>query len=246
MQRLDAPEILDSETCPAEEVRAALQTLDRINRCFGGVSTTQKMVERVLAAWGTRHFSLLEVAAGSGEVPRTVRQRLARKGIRMDVTLLDRVRSHLPQAKLPQAKPAERNASSSSARQDGGVVAEALALPFPDEAFDLVSCNLFAHHLSPEQLAQFVREGLRVGRKAVLINDLVRHPLHLALVYASYPIMGSRVAWLDGLTSVRRAYVPREIRSVACAASPHTKVEIIRNYLFRMGVIVWKRADLRG
>ncbi len=55
-------------------------------------------------------------------------------------------------------------------------------------------------------------------------------------------IMRSRVAWLDGLTSVRRAYVPDEIRSVlASAVSPATvEVEISRNYLYRMGVIVWK------
>jgi hypothetical protein len=87
-----------------------------------------------------------------------------------------------------------------------------------------------------------VREGLRVSRRAVLINDLVRHPLHLALAYAGYPIMRSRVAWLDGLTSVRRAYVPDEIRSMLASAFSQAaaQVEISRNYLFRMGVIVWK------
>ena len=93
-----------------------------------------------------------------------------------------------------------------------------------------------------QQLAQFVREGLRVSRRALLINDLVRHPLHLALAFAGYPIMRSRVAWLDGLTSVRRAYVPDEIRSMLRLAfsADGSRVEISRNYLFRMGVIVWK------
>jgi ubiquinone/menaquinone biosynthesis C-methylase UbiE len=123
-------------------------------------------------------------------------------------------------------------------------VADALALPFGDDAFDLVTCNLFAHHLQPKQLAQFVREGLRVCRRAVLINDLIRHPVHLALAYAGYPIMRSRVAWLDGLTSVRRAYVPDEIRNLLASMLPQTaaRVEISRNYLFRMGVIIWKNA----
>jgi hypothetical protein len=81
-----------------------------------------------------------------------------------------------------------------------------------------------------------------VSRRALLINDLIRHPLHLALVYASFPIMGSRVAWLDGLTSVRRAYVPGEVRSLlASVLPPQIRVEISCNYLFRMGVIVWKQ-----
>jgi hypothetical protein len=77
----------------------------------------------------------------------------------------------------------------------------------------------------------------------VLINDLVRHPLHLALAYAGYPLMRNRVAWLDGLTSVRRAYTPNEIQSILESAfSPATapQVEIACHYLYRMGVIVWK------
>jgi ubiquinone/menaquinone biosynthesis C-methylase UbiE len=230
MQRVDAPEILDSDACSPADVEDTLRDLGRVNRWFGGVATTQKMVERVAQVSGSKHFSLLEVAAGSGEVPELVRQKLARRGIKLDVTLLDRARSHLP-------------CIANHTGQNPAVVADALALPFADGAFDLISCSLFAHHLDEQQLAQFMREGLRVSRRALLINDLIRHPLHLALAFAGFPIMRSRVAWLDGLTSVRRAYVPDEIRSMLASvisANGGTRVEISRNYLFRMGVIVWK------
>jgi ubiquinone/menaquinone biosynthesis C-methylase UbiE len=238
MQRVDAPEILDSDACSPADVEATLRDLGRVNRWFGGVTTTQKMVERVAQISGVRHFSLLEVASGSGEVPETVRQRLARRGIALDVTLLDRAWSHLPSGNRAGGNHAGRNHLSGS----HGVVADTLALPFGDGAFDLVSCNLFAHHLNAQQLAQFVREGLRVSRKSLLINDLIRHPLHLVLAFAGFPLMRSRVAWLDGLTSVRRAYVPDEIRSLLASAFSQAaaQVEISRNYLFRMGVIVWK------
>jgi ubiquinone/menaquinone biosynthesis C-methylase UbiE len=158
----------------------------------------------------------------------------------LDVTLLDRAQSHLPGGS---------HASANHAARSSGVVADALALPFADGTFDLVSCSLFAHHLNEHQLAQFVREGLRVSRHALLINDLIRHPLHLALAFAGFPIMRSRVAWLDGLTSVRRAYIPDEIRSMAAwavSATAVTQVEISRNYLFRMGVIVWKSQIARA
>jgi hypothetical protein len=52
------------------------------------------------------------------------------------------------------------------------------------------------------------------------------------------------VAWLDGITSVRRAYMPDEIRRIVASAVPQAagEVEISRSYLFRMGVIVWKNA----
>ncbi|MGB6801310.1 MAG: methyltransferase domain-containing protein, partial [Candidatus Sulfotelmatobacter sp.] len=130
--------------------------------------------------------------------------------------------------------------------RNSGVVADALAMPFADGAFDLISCSLFAHHLDEQQLAQFMREGLRVSRHALLINDLIRHPLHLALAFAGFPIMRSRVAWLDGLTSVRRAYVPDEIRTLLASAACDGANEISRNYLFRMGVIVWKSQKMHA
>lgn len=232
MQRVDAPEILDSDTCSAGEVQAVLKVLGRVNRWFGGVSTTQKMVERAAEACQMKHFSMLEVAAGSGEVPELVRHRLALRGVTLDVTLLDRASNHLPENQIGEG----------CIHKNHSVVGDALALPFADGAFDLASCSLFVHHLNPQQLAQFVREGLRVSRRALLINDLVRHPLHLALAFAGFPMMLNRVAWLDGLTSVRRAYVPDEIRSaIAAAVAPQTvQAQISRHYLFRMGVIVWK------
>jgi len=232
MQRVDADEILDSDGCSARDAQGALAVLGRINRWFGGVATTRKMVERVGQVTGEKHFSMLEVAAGLGQVPEEVCAEVGRRGIKLDVTLLDRAPSHLPTASRDRI-------NGTAVRHH--IVADALALPFPDRAFDLVSCNLFAHHLNTQPLAHFVREGLRVSRRALLINDLIRHPLHLALAYAGFPIMRHRVAWLDGLTSVRRAYVPDEIRNVlASALSCETQVEISRNYLFRMGVIVWK------
>jgi hypothetical protein len=222
MKRVDAPEILDSDSCPPEEVQTSLRDLGRVNRWFGGVATTQSLIEQVARATGLREFSMLEVAAGTGEVSQIVVQRLARSGIRINVTLLDRAWSHLP-------------------RSRGAVVADALALPFPDSAFDLVSCNLFTHHLEPGALARFAGEGLRVSRRALLINDLVRHPLHLALVYAGFPLMRSYVSRVDGVASVRRAYVPQEMRKILeSCAKPVPRVEISRHFLFRMGAIVWK------
>jgi ubiquinone/menaquinone biosynthesis C-methylase UbiE len=224
MRRVDRPEILDSDACSAAEVQAALAVIGRINRQFGGVSTSQKLVEEAARALGMTHLSMLEVAAGSGEVPEIVRRNLAQSGITLDVTLLDAAHSHLP-------------------RGNRSVVANGLQLPFSDGSFDLVSCNLFAHHLRPEQLQRFVNEGLRVCRHAVLINDLVRHPVHLALVYASFPIMRSRVAWLDGLTSVRRAYTPSEMRQMLTTHSSRTvRMNIFRHHLFRMGITIWKSA----
>src|ERR1700730_14726503 len=69
MQRVDAPEILDSDACSPADVETSMRDLGRVNRWFGGVATTQKMVERVAQVSGTKQLSLLEVAGGSWRGP---------------------------------------------------------------------------------------------------------------------------------------------------------------------------------
>jgi ubiquinone/menaquinone biosynthesis C-methylase UbiE len=220
MKRVATAELLDTDCGTPAEVAASLSDLRRINRWFGGVATTEDMVEHVARTINQSSLSLLEVAAGSGYVPETARRRLNQRGVHLQVTVLDRVPSHL----------------SNGHR---AVAGDALALPFRAASFDLLSCNLFAHHLSPQELLQFVDEGLRVCRAAVLINDLVRHPLHMSLVYAGMPLYRSRLTRHDAPASVRQAYTPEEMRKLL-EQSRAARVEIHRHYLFRMGVIAWK------
>ena len=221
MKRVPTAELLDTDCGTPAEVAASIGDLRMINRWFGGISTTAAMIERVAIATRQSSLSLLEVAAGSGYVPQTARSQLQLGGVELQVTLLDRATSHL------------RNGNRA-------VAGDALALPFQDGSFDLVSCNLFAHHLSPYELVQFVDEALRVCRVAVLINDLVRHPLHMALVYAGLPLYRSRLTRHDAPASVRQAYTPEEMK-IMLAQTSAARVEIHRHYLFRMGVIAWKR-----
>ena len=141
MQRTNSDEILDSKDCPQNEIQTSLRDLCRINRWFGGVTTTRKLLERVVSVTGIKRLSLLEVAAGLGEVPRGAAMQLARRGISLNITDLDRVPSHLQRGHRP-------------------LVADALALPFHDASFDVVSCSLFVHHLQPDQLKQFAIESL--------------------------------------------------------------------------------------
>jgi len=226
MERVNSEEILDSSECPATEVEPSLKDLCRINRWFGGIGTTRKLIERVAKATGQKHFTVLEVAAGFGEVPRAAARQLEPKGITLEITDLDRMPSHL--------QPGHR-----------ALVGDALALPFRNDSFDLVCCNLFVHHLQPAELARFGAEASRVSRRAVLINDLIRHPLHLALVYAGFPLMRSYVSRVDGVASVKRAYVPEEVRRyVADGTQAAENIETSTHYLFRMGVIVWKHRPL--
>jgi len=222
MKRAVIPELLDTDSSTPAEIAASLSDLRRINHWFGGVATTQVMVEYVAQKIGVKAFSVLEVAAGAGDVPQAVREKLERSGIQLEVSLLDRASSHL------------RNGSNGMP----AVTGNGLALPFADASFDLVSCCLFAHHLAPEELVRFVNEALRVSRVAVLINDLVRHPAHLALVYAGWPLYRSRLTQHDAPASVRQAYTVAEMRNML-RQTPAAGVVVRRHFLLRMGVVVW-------
>lgn len=221
MKRRPSDELLDTDSGTPEEVAASLRDLRSFNLRFGGVSTSRALTERVSELSGQKEFSVLEVAAGEGFVPQRLREELESSGITLNYTLLDRVVSHLPQnGSFPK------------------VAGDALKLPFRDSSFDLVSCSLFVHHLSPQQAMAFAAESLRVCGLAVLVNDLIRNPIHLALAYAASPWYRSRITRNDAPASVKQAYTVQEMRGFFQKAG--ACVETQTHFLFRMGVIAWK------
>jgi hypothetical protein len=221
MQRRVEPELLDDDLGTPAEVATSLQDLRHINQWFGGTHTTIALLRRVAERCGRSELSLLETGAGHGDVPLAAKQTLAKRGIRLQVTLLDRRWSHLP-----------RNGAFS-------VASDAMRLPFRDSSFDIVSSSLFAHHFDPQSLAMMVKESLRVCRRAVIINDLIRSRLHLLLVYLGFPLFRSRITWNDAPASVRAAYTVDEMRSLVSGLQA-SRVDVFRHFLYRIGIIVWK------
>jgi ubiquinone/menaquinone biosynthesis C-methylase UbiE len=224
MRRVVTPELLDTDSGTPAEVASALSDLRHINRWFGGTAATKSMIAQVSEKLHVSSLSLLEVAAGSGYVPQAASQRMRKAGVQVQVTLLDRAHSHL---------------KNGSGNGTSAVAGDALALPFADGSFDLVSSCLFTHHLEPQELELFVNEGLRVCRTAVIINDVIRDPIHLALVYISLALYRSRFNRHDAPASVRRAYTVEEMNQML-GQTTAARVEIKRHPLFRMGAIAWK------
>jgi SAM-dependent methyltransferase len=221
MRRKVIAELLDDDRCRTAEVAASLADLRRINHWFGGTRTTIALLRKIAHASGCRQLSLLEIGAGAGDVPLAAQRALKREDVELRITLLDRVASHLP--------------TSGTA----AIAGDALRLPFREDAFDVVSCSLLAHHFEPDRLPLLAREALRVCRRAVLINDLIRGRMHLALVYLGLPLFRSRLTWHDAPASVRRAYTEDEMRQLLSNV-PARRLELSKHYLYRMGVLLWK------
>jgi ubiquinone/menaquinone biosynthesis C-methylase UbiE len=222
--RVSKPEILDGPNVDPREVELSLADLRTVNRFFGGTRTSEILFRRVIASRSLRDLSTLDVGSGSGDVPLGVASRLRRDGHKMSITFFDQNENHLPQ--IDSANPDLHLATG-----------DALHLPFADNSFDIVSCSLFLHHLEPDQARQFAEQSLRVSRHAVIINDLVRSQLHYSLLHLWRPFFRARTAYLDGLTSVHRAYMPAEIDAMFRDIA---RTEITRHFFYRMGIILWK------
>ncbi|HLY99587.1 MAG TPA: methyltransferase domain-containing protein [Candidatus Angelobacter sp.] len=220
MKRIVVQELLDSDSGTVAEVEDSLTDLNMLNRWFGGVRVTTTLLRRVAEKRQLETASLLDVAGASGYVLTQARESLHKIGIALAPAVLDRVPTHLG-GSLPS------------------VCGDALAMPFADDSFDVVTCSLFVHHLEPPEIVQFANEALRVARHAVIINDLIRHPLHWATAVAGRLIYRSRLTRFDAPASVRRAYTTQEMRDLLEKTNA-ARHEISTSYFFRMGVIVWK------
>lgn len=225
MKRVVVEELLDTDAGTPHEVNSSLQDLRMFNRWFGGIHTMSSLLRRAAQQRQLKEFSWVDVAGSEGYVATQAQRVLARAGISLRTVILDRAPTHLGTA-------------------HPGVCGDALVLPFRDGSFDAVGCSLFLHHLEPEQIVHFAREALRVARHAVLIHDLQRHPLHLALSYLGFPLYRSRITRHDAPASVRRAYTVKEIGNMLEQATAASNIEIRTFYLFRIGVIIWKRPNM--
>src|SRR5262249_23508870 len=195
------------------------------NKRFGGVRVMATLLREVAKERGLQEMSWLDVAGGAGDLAALTQEAFERCGMKLQAVVLDRAASHL-----------RMNDSRIN------ICGDALALPFRANSFDVVGSSLFVHHLEPAELLRFAAEGLRVARHAFVINDLVRHPVHLALSYAALPLYRSRLTRHDAPASVRRAYTVSEMRSILEGAGA-AGFSIRTFYLFRMGVTMWKTPE---
>jgi ubiquinone/menaquinone biosynthesis C-methylase UbiE len=205
----DIEELLDLGAGTWPERVESLRDLRRLNRYLGGVAASRRAVAAVLADAGPGPVTLLDVGTGSADVPAALQRWAREHGIDLRVVAVDSKLEHLQEARESGARMAF-------------ACADALRLPFPDEAVDLVHCALLLHHFRPPAAAALLREATRVARRAVIVNDLVRHAVPLFVLRHLAPLLvRSRITRHDGVASVLRAYTPAELAAIARAAGFH-------------------------
>lgn len=103
---------------------------------------------------------------------------------------------------------------------------------------DFVHAALFCHHLEREALVEFVQYAVKHARKAVIINDLHRHPLAYYSIKLLCTLFSKSVYTKnDAPLSVLRGFTAKEWHAILNAAGI-TTYELHWKWAFRHVIII--------
>ena len=195
------PELMDDPAIDPAAHRHALAGLARLNRFSNSVGVLWPAIAK-LSRQLQRTVKVLDVATGSGDVPRKLLARATLAGVSLEVSGCDLSATAIEEA----------------SRQQSGVrffVHDALHDRLPT-GFDVVTCSLFLHHLSEDEAVALFANMENAAGRMILVNDLVRSRFNYCAVwFACRVLTRSRVVWFDGPASVRSAFTPAEALALA-------------------------------
>ncbi|MFP4227532.1 MAG: methyltransferase domain-containing protein [Salinivenus sp.] len=220
-ERARAEEWMDDTSVAEPHLRETLQNLRWINRWLGGYRASRNRLAPLLATRSS--LRVLDVGTGGADyLPEVVRWGQAARcsvsavGVDRNPVTVGHGRAWL-------------DASLSSPLRERVRIdrADALALPYPDNAFDVGHAALFLHHLYDEQACRLLQELDRVSRLGILINDLHRHLLAYAGIWTLARLLKfSPMVQHDAPLSVRRGFQRGDLHALAARAGlPSARVK---------------------
>lgn len=210
-RRANEAEIMDDLGRPDADFAQAYSELEIINRWLGGIRAIERFLPR------SRELLVLDVAAGGCDVSEAIAQQTRSRVIALDLN----------------------GRGLTLAKRSVPVVGDALHLPFRDDTFDVVMASLFFHHLSNEDCVRVLAHMWRMTKQLVLVNDLHRHPLAYASIRVLTAVFSkSAMVRHDGPVSVRRAFSPSELLSIAKDAGVPARV--VRSFPYRLVLVAEK------
>ena len=198
------PELMDRPQPVTEELVSDLRNLRQLNRHFGSYA----LIEHFLQRWilpGTE-MRVLDLATGSGDIPRLVVDYARKIGATVQVDAVDRQNSTLEIAR------------GLSARYPEIDFVEADVLTFGEHTlpYDLVLCSLALHHFDEENAVLLLQRCRALSNRYILVSDLRRGPLASVGVYLlTALVFREPMTRYDARLSAERAFSFSEFRSLA-------------------------------
>ena len=184
------------------ELETDLLNLRQLNRYFGSYA----LIERFLRRWirPGMQMRILDLATGSGDIPRLVVDYARRTGASVTLKAIDQQSSTLEIARQLSADYPEIE------------FVQADVLEFEDEAYDIVLCSLALHHFAETDAVALLRRCRELSKRYVLVADLRRGWFATAGVYLLTSLLFREpMTRTDARLSAERAFSFAEFRSLA-------------------------------
>ncbi|MDQ6833770.1 MAG: methyltransferase domain-containing protein [Chloroflexota bacterium] len=225
----DAVELLDAPaTILAPTLAHNLRDIRRVNRFAGGTAVVLRHLRELLdgVSRGTT-VSLLDIATGSGDIPRALVRWGRQQNYDLRVLATDVSEDVLAVARRETADVPTITIEACDAR----------ALPYRDGAFDIAICSLALHHFPRAEAVRVLAEMGRVSRRGIILNDLVR----TWSGYVGAWLLGNatttnRLTRHDAPLSILRAFTPDELAVMAREAGL-TNITVTSHLFWRMALV---------
>lgn len=197
-ERASGPELMDDLTLATEALRQNLDELETINTWLGGYAPVLNALTRLRAHFPAgRPLRIADLGSGGGDTLRHIAHWARRNGIPVVLTGID-----------ANAFMLEYAAAKSLAFPEISYRQFDIFSPeFRAEPFDVLTCSLFCHHFSDDELVTLLRQWQQQAGLAVVVNDLHRHWLaYHSIKWLTRLLGGSYLVRHDAPLSVARAF----------------------------------------
>jgi ubiquinone/menaquinone biosynthesis C-methylase UbiE len=197
------PELMDRPQPVTPELERDLANLRSFNRWFG----SHRLIRSFLRRWLKPNSSarILDVATGSGDIPRLIVDYTRRKKIAVRIEAIDQQEATIEIARR-----------LSSRYQEINFIAADLFRWEPAAAYDIVISSLVLHHFSDQDAVRVLGKLHQLTRGAVLVADLRRtFWLSAAVQLLTALIYREQMTKIDARLSVERAFSFEEMRDLA-------------------------------
>lgn len=196
------PELMDRPQPVTEELVSDLRNLRQLNRYFGSYA----LIEHFLRRWilPGSEMRVLDLATGSGDIPRLVVDYARKVGAIVTVEAIDQQSSTLEIARGLSADYPEIEFKKGDVLSFG-----------EDGQYDVVLCSLALHHFDEAAAVRLLEQCRRLSGKFVLVSDLRRGFLATVGVYLlTALIYREPMTRTDARLSAARAFSFREFHSL--------------------------------
>ena len=229
--RAPGPELMDDLTLASDDLRRNLDELETINTWLGGYQPVLNALQRLKGRFATgRALRLADLGSGGGDTLRHIAEWARKHDVKVELTGIDANRFMLDYAAAKSAAYPEI-----SYRQF-----DIFSPEFQQEPFDILTCSLFCHHFTDEELVTLLWQWRQQAGLAVIINDLHRHWLaYHSIKWLTRLLGGSYLVRHDAPLSVARAF--RRADWVALLArAGSTRYELRWRWAFRWQLVILK------